>query len=402
MAPAPQPIVIVGAGLTGLACAVTLHEAGHPFLILEASDGVGGRVRTDEQDGFLLDRGFQVYLSAYPEAGKLLDLKALDLRPFEPGAQVFDGKKFHRVMDVFRRPASLVSSALSPIGSLMDKIRVALLRRKILTQKNPEKDHTTESYLKDFGFSKQMIDGFFRSFYGGIFLENELRTSSRMFEFTFRMFSEGYATLPAKGMGEIPKQLAARLPAETIRLNSPVTKVNKNSVTLENGQEIEASKVVIATEAAVTSKLVPAFAPAAPAWRSVTNFYYSAPTSPLKEAIIALNGSGHGRINNIAVLSDVSPDYAPSGQALISVSVLGIDDSSVIEELTQWFGSQVSSWKHLRTDLIPHALPEQAKTDPVHFREIDDILICGDHTVSASIEGAMISGIKSASFIAKS
>ncbi|MDA7934695.1 FAD-dependent oxidoreductase, partial [Akkermansiaceae bacterium] len=116
-----KPIVIVGAGLSGLACAVTLHRSGREVVVLEASDGVGGRVRTDEIDGFLLDRGFQVYLDAYPEAGEMLDLDALDLKSFEPGSMVFDGSKLCRVMDVFRRPRDLVASALAPIGTIFDK-----------------------------------------------------------------------------------------------------------------------------------------------------------------------------------------------------------------------------------------------------------------------------------------
>ncbi len=168
-----NPVVIVGAGLSGLTCALTLHEAGHRVLILESSDGVGGRVRTDRVNGYLLDRGFQVFLDAYPEAGRLLDLPALDLKSFEPGALVFDGRKLNRVMDVFRRPKALLASAFSPVGSLFDKLRVAVLRQKVLDL-NPDDlfarpDQSTEAYLRGLGFSERMIDGFFRSFYGGIF-----------------------------------------------------------------------------------------------------------------------------------------------------------------------------------------------------------------------------------------
>ena len=407
-----DPVLIVGAGLSGLTCAHHLHLKGIPVHLIEASDGVGGRVRTDRVDGFLLDRGFQVYLSAYPRAGELLDLEDLELHPFAPGALVYDGSGLKRVMDVFRRPRYLVGSALSSVGTLADKLRVALLRFRALGSSEQEimsrQDLTTEVFLERFGFSEKMINEFFRCFYGGIFLENDLRTSSRMFEFTFKMFSKGSATLPALGMGAIPLQLARRLPAESIRINSPAQTVTATSVTLADGKTLHGSQVIVATQAPQTSELVPGFKSRAPDWRSVTNVYYAAEKSPLNEAIIALNGSQHGLVNNVCVPSDVSPSYAPPGKALISVSLLGIHrnediPATVKKELTGWFGQQADGWQHLRTDIIKHALPEQLPssddTEPRGFLEIDGIMICGDHTTSASIEGAIISGEKTATAI---
>ncbi|WP_018968702.1 NAD(P)/FAD-dependent oxidoreductase [Rubritalea marina] len=404
MSPNKNPVIIVGAGLSGLSCALKLQEAGTPYIILEASDCVGGRARTDNVDGFLLDRGFQVFLSAYPKAGKLLNLEALELCKFEPGALVFDGQKMQRVMDVFRRPLRMLGSALSPIGSLTDKLRVAQLRFQALGTSQADiarhQDLRTVEFLRSYGFSECMIDGFFRSFYGGIFLENELRTSSRMFEFTFKMFTSGYATLPANGMSAIPKQLADRLPRSAISLNTPVQSVTTDSVTLLDGASLDASQVILATDASTASHLVPNFESIAPSWRAVTNFYFSADQSPLKEAIIALNGSGDGLVNNLCVPSDVSPSYAPAGKSLISVAVLGERRDPhlrdiVIAELREWFGDSVMQWQHLRTDIIKHALPEQAPSiEPpkAGYLNIDGIWLCGDHTSTASIEGAIMSG----------
>ncbi len=403
-------VIIIGAGLSGLACAIKLQEAEIPFLLLESSDAPGGRVRTDRVDGFLLDRGFQVYLDAYPEAGKLLDLPALDLRPFSPGALVFHGGKMHRVMDVFRRPSSLIPSAFAPIGNMFDKVRVAFLKWRIsrssLTEIATRPDRSTLDYLRDFGFSDKMIDVFFRSFYGGIFLENELRTSSRMFEFTFKMFSAGSATLPALGMGEITSQLATRLPADSIRLNSPVVSVKSGTVTLASGETLAADHIVVATDAATSVKLLPEYFPDPVAWRSVTNLYYTSSKSPITEAIIALNGSGVGVVNNVCVLSDVSDAYAPPGQHLISVSVLGLHASPhlpavVIDELSAWFGSEVREWRHLRTDRIEHALPEQLPGIRVVASPEPGLHLCGDYQTSASIEGAIVSGQNTAGNLIK-
>ena len=388
-----KSVIIIGGGLSGLACANRLYAMGALPSILEASDAPGGRVRTDEVDGFLLDRGFQVYLSAYPEAGRLLDLEALDLKQFRPGALVWKDEKFHRVMDVFRCPLAAPVSVLAPIGSFWDKLRIAKLRAFLL-RNELEKDQTTEDFLREFGFSDRMIDDFFRAFYGGIFLERDLRTSARMFAFTFKMFTEGYATLPAKGMQQIPRQLAARLPAGGIHTNAAVSSVDRNSVVLQSGEKLNADVVVVATDVEVAGRLLPGFDMLPKRWRPVTGLYYSAPVSPLKEAIIALN-SGNGVVNNVCVLSDVSSDYAPVGQSLISVTALAeqANEDTVKSELRAWFGGQVDRWRHLRTYNIRKALPEQLPTETGEsYRRHDGVFVCGDHCSSASIEGAIVSG----------
>ncbi|MFM1770117.1 MAG: hypothetical protein RJA22_2646 [Verrucomicrobiota bacterium] len=411
MSAAGKKVLIVGGGLAGLACAIRLHEAGARPLVFERSDGVGGRVRTDPLDGFLLDRGFQVFLDAYPEAGRLLDKKRLELRAFRPGALIYRASGMVRLMDVLREPRHLMESALAPVGSFADKLRVARLRWRLTRLTTEEiaghEDMTTESYLKHAGFSPRMMDGFFRTFYGGIFLERELQTSSRMFEFTFKMFSQGSATLPARGMGEIPRQLASRLPPGTIRLGAQVSEVHPGSITLESGEQLRGDAVVVATDATTAAGLAPAGGTEAPVWRSVTCLYFAASRSPLGESIIALNGSGSGLVNNVCVPSDLAPDYAPPGRALVSVSVLGTVDATdlearVLAELEAWFGGTVREWQHLRTYRIERALPRQAPgtgfTGP-GFRKEAGVYLCGDHLWSASIEGAILSGLRTADAI---
>lgn len=405
-----QPVLIIGAGMAGLACAVQLHRAGQAVRIFEASDGVGGRVRTDIVDGFLLDRGFQVYLDAYPQTGSLLDIEALELKAFEPGALIYQDGRLHRLMDAFRRPSSLWNSFTAPVGSVADKLRVAWLRNKLSNTSfdaiAAHEERTTESYLRDFGFSKTIIDRFFRSFYGGIFLERELRTSSRMFEFTFKLFSHGSATVPAKGMGEIPKQLASRLPPGTIQLNQAVQSVERDAITLCNGERIGGSATVVATDGTAAHALLPSLQRTTPDWRSVTNLYFAAERSPTRgEAILCLNGAGAGLVNNVCVLSDAAPSYAPAGQSLLSVSVLGLpDEHGLIEqvraELGAWFGADVATWRHLRTDRIRRGLPHQLPhiDAPMTANEAG-VWFCGDYLSSASIEGAVCSGQQTAAAI---
>ena len=366
------------------------------------------------QDGFLLDRGFQVYLDAYPEAGKLLDLKALDLQPFEPGALLFDGKRLRRILDPFRRPGHAIESAMQPVGKMMDKLRVGLLKLRAsswtLEKIAQHPEVSTEQWLREFGFSESMIDTFFRSFYGGIFLESDLRTSSRMFEFTFQMFSQGNATLPAHGMQEIPRQLVSRLAPECLKTHCRVSAISKNAVTLDGMNRMESKHLVLATDSTAVQRLFPNALAKKPEWRSVTNLYFSAPRSPIQEKLIALNGKRGGMVNNVCVLSEIAPAYAPPGQALISVSVLGIHDAIdfpqlIKNELSVWFGPQAQSWHHLRTDHIHQALPEQAPGSDSFanpgFRCVDEIFVCGDHLSHPSIEGAITSGVRTALEILK-
>ena len=400
-----ETIIIVGAGLSGLSCALTLQDAGLHPLILEASDGPGGRVRTDIQEGFLLDRGFQVYLDAYPNAGALFDDSSLNLQPFNPGALVYRQGALHRVMDVFRSPQHLLPSLFAPVGSLLDKLQVARLRTSILKtpleQIGQSEDLKTEEFLSQSGFSKRIIDTFFRAFYGGIFLERDLRTSSQMFEFTFKMFTEGSATLPAKGMGQLSEQLANRIPSEQICYQTTVSKITDHQIHLDSQEALTASHIVLATPYHISAELLPQAQIPNIGWRGVTNLYFSAPFSPVSEPIIILNGEDCGLVNNVAVLSDVSPHYAPEGQSLISVSLLGLPKKedlpeSIRTELRNWFGNSVREWKHLRTDRIPHALPEQLPNAAQMMPLEPPYYLCGDYCASASIEGAITSGQKTA------
>lgn len=392
-------VIIVGGGLAGLGCANRLHAAGVKFLILESSDRVGGRVGTDLVDGFLLDRGFQVLLTAYPEAQRVLNYEQLKLRRFEPGALIRYRGQFHRLVDPWRRPAHLLATAFSPLGSLADKLRMARLRRQ-LSYAEPLDDRpesSTIARLHAEGFSDRIIESFFRPFLGGVFLERELATSSRKFEFVFRMFSTGDAALPDAGMQAIPQQLAAALPPDSIRTNISVKHVDFDRVVLRNGDTLHAKAVVLAADAAASSRLLDP-ARETPTFNDVTCLYFAAKRPPLEEPILVLNGEGSGPINNLCVPSQIAPSYAPEGMSLISVTVLGhlaADElPGVRQQLHEWFGSDTDGWRLIKRLHIPHALPRQPslRSEAGDAARGDKIFRCGDYLDLASIQGALASG----------
>ncbi|HEY4597361.1 MAG TPA: NAD(P)/FAD-dependent oxidoreductase, partial [Thermoanaerobaculia bacterium] len=399
-------VVIIGGGVAGLCCALRLQEKSIPCVILEASNAPGGRVRTDKVEGFLLDRGFQVLLTAYPEARRLLDYRALRLRTFAPGALVRVQGKLHRVSDPFRQPWTLPATLLAPVGSLADKLAIARLRSHVRQGTIEEiwtrPETSALEALRSFGFSQRMIDAFFRPFFGGIFLETELATSSRMLEFVFRMLSEGRAALPAAGMGAISDQLAARLEPGTVRLEARVEGIGDGAVYLTR-KRIPAAAVVVATEASEAARLLPDLRP--PGFHDTACLYYAAPRAPVAKSVLVLNGEGGGPVDHLCVPSAVAPTYAPAGQALVAATVVGAAgadekdlESEVRRQLTSWFGIATADWRHLRTYRIPLALPARKSLEPAALpvRRKPGIYVCGDHRETPSLQGAMVSGRRAA------
>ncbi len=401
--------IVVGAGLAGLACATRLEEGRARVAVLEAADGVGGRARKDSLDGFLMDRGFQVLLTAYPQARRLLDFEALDLRSFRPGALVRTQGSFHRIADPRRRPMDLPATVTAPVGSFSDKLRIARLRASVAGSdiealfERPER--TTRAALEAWGFSEAMVERFLRPFLSGIFLERELETSSRFFEFVFRMFAQGDAALPARGMGALAEQLAGRLGDGVVRLRTPVRAIESGAVRSTDGTRMEAQAIVVATDGGSAARLVPELE--SPDFNSTVCIYFAADRSPIDVPMLVLNGEGRGWVNNLCVPSQVAPSYAPSGAALISAAIVGnpnIDDATLEREvrsqLKEWFGAPVEGWRHLRTYRIPMALPAQRppalEAEKRAVRVRPGLYVCGDHRDTASIEGSLTSGLRAA------
>ena len=403
-------VIIVGAGLAGLACARHLSQAGFACSLLEASDAVGGRVRTDRVDGFQLDRGFQVFLTGYPEAGRMLDYPALQLQPFHPGAMVRYAGGFHRISDPLRRPQDLLSTMMSPIGSFGDKLKVLRLRRDALRRQLCGQagggERTTLEALQVYGFSPAMQQRFFQPFLNGVFLDQALSTPCRLFELVWAAFSRGDIALPQQGMGAIASQLAATLPTESIRLNAAVSHLDGTTAVLASGERLAADVLVLATDDATAATLRGDSRAAAPG-RDAICLYFDAPAPPVRGPWLILNGDGQGPVGTACALSEVASGYAPLGRSLISVSLSGQPSlaggdlqQAVRRQLREWFGEEVHVWRHLRTDHIKRALPPievlTAQASGASPRVRPGLYQCGDYCETGTLDGALLSGRKAA------
>lgn len=398
-------VVVIGAGLSGLAAARQIQQSGLSVVVLESSDAVGGRVRTDNVDGFLLDRGFQVLLTAYPELTTQVDMDALDLQAFDPGALVWlqskNGTpgKGHVVSDPFRKPSTLFATTFAPIGSVIDKLRIVVLRLRVLRGAAPNllrnNDMSTLDALRSAGFSHRMIKTFFTPLFGGVQLDPQLATSRRMFDIIFRSLSEGQSVLPARGMQALPEQLASHLAHNTVRLNAPVASLDGTTVVLSTGERITSRAVVVATEGPTASKLLDL-----PPVQSRTAgcVYFSADSPPNDKKYVILDGSGKGPVLNVALISNIAPSYAPPGKHLIAAALPGVITGDLEQlarkQLREWWGPQVDGWKHLRTYAISHGGPVQsAPFSPKQRVSLGNgRFVCGDHRDTGSIQGALYSG----------
>lgn len=412
-------IIIVGAGLAGLTCARELVREGQRVLVLEALEQVGGRVRTDmHEDGYRLDRGFQVLFTAYPAAQRHLNFENLKQRLFEPGALLVKEGKLYEIADPLREPGRFLPGVLNPLISTTDKLRVLRLRNKVTRLSTAEifagkgqpggQDESTEDYLRRLGFTEnKFIANFARPFYGGIFLDRSLSTSARMFQFTFKMLATGRVMLPAEGMQRVPEMLAAALPPGSIRYRARVSSIlieggRASGVRLANGETIPAEQVVVATDSPSAERLTGRTLPTQACGCACV--YFGGKERLYKQRKILLNTAPDAYVNNAVLLSNIAPTYAPPRRHLLSATILNPGDDNdeqiarrALAEIARWFPAHdLSSWQMLGVYRVPFA---QLAQPPGFFDRLTanasgtpGLYLAGEYTTSSSIQGAMHSG----------
>ena len=406
-------IHIVGSGVSGLVAAQILEKNGFRPIVIESTDRAGGRVKTDKVNGYQLDHGFQVLLTAYPEAQKDLDFEALALQKVLPGASVFRDKSQKIIGDPLRDKSLLLPTLFSGIGNLSDKIKILklnkLLKGKSLAAIFDEKEKTTLAYLKDFGFSNEIISDFFRPFFSGIFLESTLETSSRMFEFVYKMFGEGDAAIPKLGIEAIPRQLVQKLTNTVFKFNTKVKSIKDGEIVLDDGDVLKSHFTIIATDVGeLLSNLKDQEIP----WKSCETFYFETEHKEIKKPLIGLIPEKKALINNIFYHTSISSDTSSvkkgskaDQKELLSVTVIdnqGLTAAELLEqvkkELYDYCG--IRGCNLIKHYSIPKALPNLSnlryEMEPSETRLTTSIFLAGDTQLNGSLNAAMIAGERAA------
>ena len=395
--------IVIGAGLAGLTCARELVRAGYVVSVVEASDAIGGRIRTDEVDGLLLDRGFQLINPAYPEVQRSLDVEALALRSFTPGAQVLTESGSFVLADP-RRGGSLFAALRADVGSTFAKSRFAAYALGCAVASphglSQRPDVSAFEALRSAGVSTELIEKFIRPFLAGVFLEESLATSRRFMDLVLRSFVRGTPSIPARGMQAIPLQIAEGIPRESISLGVRALSIDQHTVHLTSGRH-RARAIIVAVDAPGVAMLVPDLP--VPQARAVTTWYHLAHVPPQSltrgKPILVLDGrTARGPLTNSVVLSHAAPSYASHGRVLVSSSAVGLHGTvrhgDILGHLSELYATNAASWELVGTYEIPFALPAQ---DPPFSRRLPvdlgrGIFVAGDHRDTASIQGAMVSG----------
>jgi phytoene dehydrogenase-like protein len=391
-------VAVVGAGLAGLVAARRLVAAGLRVRVFEAESEPGGRIRTDVVDGFRLDRGFQVLCPAYPALAEEFDVPALRLRPFTRGVGVFadartprhDRPSQPRLHRLTLSPTAIGALRVGPkhdgLLSVTDAVALAglalrdgygtvepLLRRD---------DRSTLAELARAGLSPRAVDLLLRPFLSGVYLEPALATSGRFFHLVWRSFVRSGAAVPDEGMAALPRQLAAALPADTVRYDARVGSVAAGRVVLDDGERVDARAVLVATDGATAGRLLPRIA--SPHWHSVTTFYHTMPAAPRNDPLLIVDADQPGPVRNTVVLTAAAPGYS-DGRPLVSTSVLGTGgdlielEGRVRRRLATLYGVETAGWELVGSYAIEQALPAMPAPHPLRKRVDlgEGVFVCG-------------------------
>ncbi|GHG73998.1 NAD(P)/FAD-dependent oxidoreductase [Streptomyces griseocarneus] len=406
-------VVIVGASLAGLSAAQHLISSGVTVTVLESGPQPGGRMTTDSVDGFLLDRTGQLLNTSFPELIRTPGLEALKLRPFTPGVLVHTDGRNHRTGELrgakraFTTARAFAAARASRSAGLdQARLGAALARLAALPidRMLARPDRPTSATLATRGLPARTVEGFLRPLLASLLSDPDLTTSSRCADLVLRGYARGRLALPAGGAGVIPDLLAAQLPPETVRTGVVAKTVGTTAVDTAEHGEITCRSVVVATGARSAAELIPGLR--LPGFHPVTILHHTAEEPPLRDASLILTGARRGPVAHTTVASEVDPDRAPAGKALITSTVLGAAaglptaelDRAARAQLARVYGTSTTAWRLLAAHHDPDAVPAMPAPHDVRrpVRLLSGLYVCGDHRDTSTVQGALFSGRRAA------
>ncbi len=382
-------VVIIGAGLAGLAAALHLEASGYVPLILEASGAIGGRVKTESKDGFLLDAGFQVLNTSYREIPTKCK-RDLKLKGFRPGAFYRKDEKWDFFSPyAFWRWDKETTKGIFALGKAL--VSLAL--------KKPE--GTTEKFIHEMGAPESWVDHFLAPFLRGVFLDKHLDVRAERFLKLFPTFVWGLAALPKEGMKALPEWFAKQLKSTEIRLNSAVTELMPGKAVLKDGSSVTADAILIAISGPQAAKLIPSLPKMKS--RQTACDYFSIDAHKVKgHPYLWLDGRIESPVNNFSFLSSVQPSYAPRGAHLLSATTMGQhlpSTNTVRSYLAEELKLRAEEIVPLNRQLVEHALPSQEEKPPLSSPTHEGFYFAGEVTAAPSLNDAIASGRKAAELI---
>lgn len=379
-----KSILIVGGGIAGLQAANILHQNNTDFILFEKQASFGGRVSSTKKDGFILDRGFQVLQTSYPEVQRSLDLSKLQLHFFESGAKVKDQLFFNPL----RRPFDLFSSDILTFKDVFSLAKIWFRLQGEVPALDGNKQ-TTQELIESYAFSDRFKNEFLIPFFQGVFLQETLTQPASLFFYYLQQFLYGNAAIPTGGMQAIPDQMASSLPIDKLKLNQEIVAISATNITLKSGEIIEGDAVVLAVDLPVAAKILGVQTPQTFASRT---FYFSAKKAEKEPALLRLVGEQH--LLHYTCLTDLNPGLAPAGKALYSATSL---QSSTEKDVKVALEKQLPGLKLSLIDSldIPHSLQMVDAYEAVK-NAAKGIVLAGDYLEFPSLQGALQSGRKAA------